>query len=149
MFWKFFHNLQNCILDFLNETVSFWTCVRLRFVWVLFEGCLRAVWGLFEARSRVFWGSFEDRLRVVWRFFPNLLMFFHLPFTELSPAALQSFKKSFSFHVLLMVVSQLFVLGFDYLMSDDVVQLSICFAYTGWTKIQNISVGFSIISKNL
>ena len=28
MFWQFFHDLQNCILDFLNETVSFWTCVH-------------------------------------------------------------------------------------------------------------------------
>ena len=28
MFWQFFHDLHNCILDFLNETVSFWTCVQ-------------------------------------------------------------------------------------------------------------------------
>ena len=28
MFWQFFYYLQNCILDFLNETVSFWTCVH-------------------------------------------------------------------------------------------------------------------------
>ena len=56
MFWQFFHDLQNCFLEFLNETVSFWTCVPCTLVIkdctfirdIRVQSALAAVWLNFD-----------------------------------------------------------------------------------------------------